>query len=117
MSQTNDEIEELYKRQALLMDHLGLEFEYDFDEPARVIKKRTEPKEIRYTGAEKKTRFIDFKEIDAKLKEMHTVDEVNEYEKEIMAMNLTESQKMAIRGKIIDRRSVLLYKERHELRR
>lgn len=125
MSQTSDEIDDLYKRQELLMEHLGLEFEYNFDELKGIKEKNKAPEEpeselpsvsrVDYKST-KKSRFIDFKEIDAKLREKNTVDEVNEYEREIMALDLTKSQKMAIREKVIDRRGVLLYKERHNFR-
>lgn len=125
MSQICDEIDELYKRQAMLMDYLGLEFDYDFDELKGIKEKNKAPEEPESTlpsvsrvdyKSTKKGRYIDFKEIDAKLREKNTVDDVNTYEREIMAMDLTENQKMAIREKIIDRRGVLLYKERHSIR-
>lgn len=116
MSQINDEIDDLYKRQELLMEHLGLEFEYNFNEPVGVKKRKPEPAQSPEPVLAKKGRYIDFKEIEAKLKEKNTVEEVNEYEREIMALDLTDNQKMAIREKFIDRRGVLLYKERHNFR-
>jgi len=116
MSQTSDEIDDLYKRQELLMEHLGLEFEYNFNEPVGVKKRKPEPAQSPEPVSAKKGRYIDFKEIEAKLKEKNTVEEVNEYEHEIMALDLTQNQKMAICGKFIDRRGVLLCKERYKIR-
>lgn len=115
MSQIGDEIDEIHKALDLLADHLNVHFERDQGEMVLVANKATAEPEPAYTPS-KKSRFIDFKEIDAKLREKNTVDEVNEYEREIMALDLTENQKMAIREKIIDRRGVLLYKERHNFR-
>ncbi len=119
MSATHDEIDELYKRQELLMDYLGLEFDYDFNEVKGIIEKRKAPEEPEpeheKTG-DKSSRYIDFKEIDAKLEAMHTVDEVNNYEDELLAMDLTYNQKRAIRNKVIDRRRSLIYTEKYKRR-
>lgn len=110
-----DEIDEIHKALDLLADHLNVHFEHDMDEMVLVANKApTEPEPAHKSG--KKSRYIDFREVDARLKEANSVDEVNEYEREIMALDLTESQKTAIREKIIDRRGVLLYKERHNFR-
>ena len=110
-----DEIDEIHNALDLLADHLNVHFERDQGEMVLVANKATtEPEPA--SPPSKKSRFIDFKEIDAKLREKNTVDEVNEYEREIMALDLTKSQKMAIREKVIDRRGVLLYKERHNFR-
>lgn len=115
MSQMGDEIDEIHNALDLLANHLNVHFERDQGEMVLVANKATTEPEPAYTPS-KKSRFIDFKEIDAKLREKNTVDEVNEYEREIMALDLTENQKMAIREKVIDRRGVLLYKERHNFR-
>lgn len=119
MSQINDEIDDLYKRQELLMEHLGLEFDYDFDELKGIKEKNKAPEEPQpeheKTG-DKSSRYIDFKEIDAKLEAMHTVDEVNNYEDELLVMDLTYNQKRAIRNKVIDRRRSLIYTEKYKRR-
>lgn len=112
MSQINDEIDELYKRQELLMEHLGLEFEYQFNEPVGVIEKKPEAPECTVAAPERKKKFISFKKVDIKLNGMHSIKEVNAFEDEIMSLDLTDSQVAVLRKKIIERRAALLYAER-----
>lgn len=54
---------------------------------------------------------IDFRDVDAKLAECRTVDEVNEYADDLLAKKLTVNQRVAIKEKIYDRRRALLIKE------
>ena len=115
MSQINDEIDELYKRQELLMEHLGLEFDYQFNEPVGVIEKKPDPDqapECADAVPERKKKFISFKKVDIKLNGMHSIEEVNAYEDEIMSLDLTDNQVAVLRKKIIERRAALLYAER-----
>lgn len=60
----------------------------------------------------KKSRYsIDFRDVDAKLAECTTVDEVNEYADELLAKKLTVNQRAAIKEKIYDRRRSLIILE------
>lgn len=60
----------------------------------------------------KKSRYsIDFRDVDAKLAECTTVNEVNEYADELLAKKLTINQRAAIKEKIYDRRRSLIILE------
>ena len=60
----------------------------------------------------KKSRYsLDFNEIDAKLAECTTVDEVNKYADELLAKKLTVNQRAAIKEKIYDRRRAIIILE------
>ena len=60
----------------------------------------------------KKSRYsIDFRDVDAKLAECTTVDEVNEYADELLAKKLTVNQRAAIKEKIYDRRRAIIILE------
>ena len=50
--------------------------------------------------------------MDIKLNGMHSIEEVNAYEDEIMSLDLTDNQVAVLRKKIIERRAALLYAER-----
>ena len=60
----------------------------------------------------KKSRYsIDFRDVDAKLAECTTVDEVNKYADELLAKKLTINQRAAIKEKIYDRRRAIIILE------
>lgn len=60
----------------------------------------------------KKSRYsIDFRDVDAKLAECTTIDEVNKYADELLAKKLTVNQRVAIKEKIYDRRRAIIILE------
>ena len=54
---------------------------------------------------------IDFRDVDAKLAECTTIDEVNKYADELLAKKLTVNQRAAIKEKIYDRRRSIIILE------
>lgn len=94
------------KADVLQRENLSKEDKAAADKAAKQEAHAIQPEE------KKKSRYsLDFNEIDAKLAECTTVDEVNKYADELLAKKLTVNQRAAIKEKIYDRRRAIIILE------